>query len=527
MTSRTAEQTSEIMRRVRSRDTTPELMLRKALRERGLRYRTSATKLPGKPDIVIPAERLAIFVDGDFWHGHQWRKRGFGSLFEQFQDRANGGYWTEKISRNVRRDFAATLALMEAGWTVLRFWESDISDRLEECVDVVMKAKSSGKMKRSRSVFPSPTAAEFFAGIGLMRFALERQGWSVRFANDIDPDKLEIYGQNFAVDDFNLGDIKAIDPADVPDVTLATASFPCNDLSLAGKGKGLAGDHSSTFWAFANILEGMGGRRPPLILVENVPGFLNSRKGADLADALRRLNSLGYACDLLMVNAAAFVPQSRARLFIVGVQDARSVTTVAREEIRESAASPGKIVDFISRHPEIDWCIRPLPSPPTADAELADIVEDLPDSAPEWWSDERADYLMGQMSERHTKTASALIARRSYTFATVFRRVRHGKSMAELRTDGLAGCLRTPRGGSGRQIVVRLGRGKYRVRLMTPRECARLIGVPDTFRCDVPVNQALFGFGDAVCVPAIEWILQSHIQPLIEEMMRGVALSGA
>jgi len=98
--------------------------------------------------------------------------------------------------------------------------------------------------------------------------------------------------------------------------------------------------------------------------------------------------------------------------------------------------------------------------------------------------------------------------------------------MAELRTDGLAGCLRTPRGGSGRQIVVKLGRGEHHVRLMTPRECARVMGVPDSFEINVPTNQALFGFGDAVCVPVIEWILQNHIAPLTEEMMRGVPLGG-
>jgi len=101
-----------------------------------------------------------------------------------------------------------------------------------------------------------------------------------------------------------------------------------------------------------------------------------------------------------------------------------------------------------------------------------------------------------------------MIAGRNYSFATAFRRVRHGRSMAELRTDGIAGCLRTPRGGSGRQILFKAGHGRYQVRLLTARECARLQGVPDDYVIDVPLNQALFGFGDAVCVPAVEWILQ-------------------
>jgi DNA (cytosine-5)-methyltransferase 1 len=118
------------------------------------------------------------------------------------------------------------------------------------------------------------------------------------------------------------------------------------------------------------------------------------------------------------------------------------------------------------------------------------------------------------LSDKHAEQARKMIAERSYGYATAFRRVRHEKSMAELRTDGIAGCLRTPRGGSGRQILFKAGKGKYQVRLLTARECARLQGVPDTYVVDVPLNQALFGFGDAVCVPAIEWIAQHYLTPL-------------
>lgn len=87
--------------------------------------------------------------------------------------------------------------------------------------------------------------------------------------------------------------------------------------------------------------------------------------------------------------------------------------------------------------------------------------------------------------------------------------------MAELRTDGLAGCLRTPRGGSGRQILYKAGKGRYQVRLLTARECARLQGAPDDFKISVPLNQALFGFGDAVCVPVVEWIAKYYLRPLL------------
>jgi DNA (cytosine-5)-methyltransferase 1 len=103
--------------------------------------------------------------------------------------------------------------------------------------------------------------------------------------------------------------------------------------------------------------------------------------------------------------------------------------------------------------------------------------------------------------------------------------MRKGRSMAELRVDGVAGCLRTPRGGSGRQILFKAGNGKYGVRLLTPRECARLQGVPDAlFKIEVRDNQALFGFGDAVCIPVIHWIARNYLNPLVSELLRGRVL---
>jgi DNA (cytosine-5)-methyltransferase 1 len=95
--------------------------------------------------------------------------------------------------------------------------------------------------------------------------------------------------------------------------------------------------------------------------------------------------------------------------------------------------------------------------------------------------------------------------------------------VAELRTDGIAGCLRTPRGGSARQILFKAGYGRYECRLLSPRECARLMGADD-YRIEVPNNQALFGFGDAVCVPAIEWIVTHYLMPLCNELIRGRVL---
>ena len=124
------------------------------------------------------------------------------------------------------------------------------------------------------------------------------------------------------------------------------------------------------------------------------------------------------------------------------------------------------------------------------------------------------------MSPRRRALAEEMIAGKEWRYAAAFRRTRQGKPMVELRDDGLAGCLRTSRGGSSRQMIVKAGKGKFFVRLLTPRECARLMGADD-YPITAPVNQALFGFGDAVCVPVIEWIAEYYLNPLVNELIRG------
>ncbi|HEY0008340.1 MAG TPA: DNA (cytosine-5-)-methyltransferase [Tepidisphaeraceae bacterium] len=359
-------------------------------------------------------------------------------------------------------------------------------------------------------------AAEFFAGIGLVRLALEKQRqWSVVYANDIEPMKARMYRDNWTKNDhLVVGDIHNIHADSVPTVELFTASFPCNDLSIAGRWDGLSGKESSAFYGLIRILDEMGDRRPPLVLLENVVGFLQADGGEHFETALMALNRLGYTVDAFILNARHWVPQSRARLFVV----ARVSDAIDSAEVEVSDTRPEALCRFIDQHPHIRWSIRELPRLPKLTTLLPDIVQDLPEDDEHWWNDERADYLMTQLSNRHEVQARLLMANESWRYATAFRRVRYGRSMAELRTDGIAGCLRTPRGGSGRQILIRLGKGQYRVRLLTARECARLQGVPDDYVINAPLNQALFGFGDAVCVSAVEWIAKHYLTPVAREL---------
>ena len=384
------------------------------------------------------------------------------------------------------------------------------------------------KVELSNPTLSQPTFAEFFAGIGLMRMGLEQKGWKIAFANDMAVDKYELYSHQFAdaALHFQLEDIHKLDPGNVPDVTLATASFPCNDLSLAGARKGLGGKQSSAYWGFIRIIDEMRERRPPLILLENVAGFLTSHGGRDFQAALLALNRLGYAVDPFIIDAARFVPQSRVRLFVVGLLQEGCGAWEIRETLRfyESDVRPPPLADFIFGHPEIVWAIRRLPRLPDSASPLDDILERLADDSAFWWSAERCDYLLSQMSDRHAEQLRRMRDGKKLSYGTVFRRVRKGRSMAELRTDGVAGCLRTPRGGSGRQILVEAGRGRVRARLLTPRECARLMGA-DGFAVNVTLNKALFGFGDAVCVPVVAWIAEHYLNPLLIEMRQTVGLT--
>src|ERR1019366_2885689 len=169
---RSPDLVSKTMQRVSSRNTGPEKTFETVLRRAGLRsFRACDATLPGKPDIVIPGKGLAIFIDGNFWHGHQYQSRGFGSQHEQLADVNNAEYWVAKLTRNVRRDFQNTSDLLNSGWRVLRFWESDIRRSLDKCVATTLKSLDKASGRASFSALADRTAVELFAGIGLVRLA--------------------------------------------------------------------------------------------------------------------------------------------------------------------------------------------------------------------------------------------------------------------------------------------------------------------------------------------------------------------
>ena len=362
-----------------------------------------------------------------------------------------------------------------------------------------------------------PLAAEFFAGIGLTRLGLEAAGFDVVWSNDIDRDKQAMYVGHFRDPEgrhrFVLEDIANVTADDLPrNLSLAWASFPCTDLSLAGWRRGLRGSESGTFWHFTDILEKMGNQRPPIVTLENVTGLATSHRGKDLAAVIQELNRLGYSVDVLTLDARRFVPQSRPRLFIVGAQQPPSDEDETISELRP---------DYLQRVFSDSSLIthrKALPAPPPLRTEgLSSIVESVPPEDERWWDERRTAAFLASLSAIQAERLDALRKAKGISYRTAYRRTRNGVPMWEIRSDDIAGCLRTASGGSSKQALVKAGRGEVRVRWMTPREYARLMGADD-YRLDgVRRNQALFGFGDAVCVPAVAWLAENYLMPLLRE----------
>ena len=353
------------------------------------------------------------------------------------------------------------------------------------------------------------TFAEFFAGIGLVREALEALGWKCVFANDIARGKADMYGERFGLRDFVLDDVRRVRVQDLPArIDLATASFPCIDLSLAGNRAGLAGEHSGTIWPFLDLLAARcrQGAPPPAVLLENVTGFLSSHGGQDLAKVCRCLAELGYVIDLMVVNARWFTPQSRPRLFVLAALADAAPAAPGRIPGAVSRLRPAAVRRFQGANADLPFVELPLPEPPrSASRELSFFLEDVTPNDERWWPRDKAEALLNDMAPPHRRRVEELMAGERNGVATMFRRRRHGRTVGEVRGDRIAGCLRTPQGGSSVQFLIDCRTGKPRIRPLTGREYARLQGATN-FPIRVGDRQAQMGFGDAVCVPALQWL---------------------
>ncbi len=129
----TTPERSRVMKKVRSENTKAEILFRKKLWNLGIRYRKNFKKIIGTPDIAITKNKIAIFIDGEFWHGKDWSN-------QRKKLKSNKSFWIAKIERNIQRDNEYNKTLKEQGWTVIRFWEKEINKNVNECIEIVLDA---------------------------------------------------------------------------------------------------------------------------------------------------------------------------------------------------------------------------------------------------------------------------------------------------------------------------------------------------------------------------------------------------
>lgn len=363
------------------------------------------------------------------------------------------------------------------------------------------------------------TFYEFFAGGGMARAGLGAQ-WRCLWANDFDPGKARAYADNWGGEHFQLGDVFEAAVADLPGrADLAWASSPCQDFSLAGRRAGLAGARSSAFWGFWRLIESLeqDGRGPKVLVIENVLGLLTSHGGEDFKVLCRTLARAGWRIGALEIDAAHFTPQSRPRLLVVACRDEPPPQLTA-----SGPSGPFHTPRITAAAAQLDaetarsWRWWRLAEPPRRNTALVDLLE--PDADVTWRSAEDTRRLIGQLSPRHLAQWRAAAAT-GPAVAAVYRRTRKEQGLpvqrAELRLDGLAGCLRTPGGGSSKQFILKAVDGEVKSRLLTAREGARLMGLPDHYRLPKAATNALKVIGDGVAPPVVAYLEAQLLRPLL------------
>jgi len=365
---------------------------------------------------------------------------------------------------------------------------------------------------------------EFFAGGGMVRAGLGAR-WRCGFANDFDAKKSAVYRRNWGEGILKTADVRSLTSQDMPgNVDLAWASFPCQDLSLAGVGAGLKGDRSGTFWPFWSLMKDLiaEGRPPRVIALENVCGTLTSHEGKDFAAICSSFEKAGYVFGAVVIDAAHFVPHSRPRLFMIGVHgDAEipaALTQVAPSALWHTRALRAAL-DSAPAKVKNNWIWWSLPEPATRNATFADLIEDQPTGV-DWHTPAETRQLIAMMSDVNRAKLDAAKGAKRKIVGAIYKRTRLDETgrkivRAEVRFDDVAGCLRTPAGGSSRQSIMIVEGKKVRSRLLSPREAARLMGLPEEYALPDNYNEAYHIAGDGVAVPVVRFLATHIFEPIL------------
>lgn len=373
---------------------------------------------------------------------------------------------------------------------------------------------------------PPNTFYEFFAGGGMVRAGLGPR-WRCLFSNDFDRKKAATYRRNWGAGEITCDDIKNVTTENLPGrASLAWASFPCQDLSLAGGGAGLKGERSGTFWPFWELMLKLGkeGRAPAVIALENVCGTLTSHQGKDFISICRTLQNGGYRFGALIIDAILFVPQSRPRLFIVAIRDDIEPPKSLLGDAPYNPFHPRNLQTAHDKLPESvrkDWLWWRIGVAPIRKAGLADLIEDKPTGVA-WHSPAETRKLLSMMSDVNLDKLREAKQQKRRVVGSIYKRTRRDETgrkvqRAEVRFDDVAGCLRTPAGGSSRQIILVVEGENVRSRLMSGRETARLMGLPDDYALPDKYNEAYHLTGDGVVVPAVRFLANEIFEPVLAQ----------
>ncbi len=364
---------------------------------------------------------------------------------------------------------------------------------------------------------------EFFAGGGFARLGLG-DNWKCLLANDWDPKKAATYKENWGNSDLHCEDVANLQTNLISEKTdLAWASFPCQDVSLAGAGAGLLGDRSGTFWPFWKFVTALASedRAPSIVVIENVCGMITSKRGKDFDAICNALVQEGYRVGAIVVDAALFVPQSRKRVFIIGVKDHIKIPShliSPTPKYFQSDSIQRAVAERLTIDPQkwINW----NPSPPDVKVENLQSILDT-NTTVAWDSPEQTCHLLKLMSPTTLLKLRHVRKSEKSTVGTVYRRMRKNKSgqkvqRAEVRFDGIAGCLRAPTGGSSKQTLIFVEGNNIRTRRLSGQEAVRLMGVPDSYKISKRQNDAYKLAGEGVAVPVVRYLSQSIFEPILD-----------
>lgn len=377
---------------------------------------------------------------------------------------------------------------------------------LEYCAPIV-SSKNTKKRTKKREHGKPPAFLEFFAGSGLVAEAFEGLLVPV-WANDNCEKKMAVYIANHGSGHFHHESIAHVSGATLPAASLAWASFPCQDLSLAGQAEGIHAPRSGLVWEWLRIIDEMPDtHRPPILVAENVAGLVSADEGAHYRILHEALIRRQYVAGAVLLDAVRWLPQSRPRVFVIAVSNDFPIPQqLTRTE--PCWLQPESIVRAARGLKE--WVWWSATQPPRCKKTIADII-DWEAPFPDADSEARN---ISLISRRHAEILKSLPTDKTLV-APGYKRTRAGKQVLELRFDGVAGCLRTPEGGSSRQLIVVRNNGKLRARLLTVREAARLMGAPETYKIPGSYNDGYKAMGDAVAVPVARWLAETLLLPLI------------